>query len=44
MVDLNIIKGVLVENKKTSKWFAEQIVKAVTTISRWCTHPSQPSL
>ena len=44
MTDLNRIKVVLAENKRTSKWLAEQIGKDVATISKWCTNTSQPSL
>ena len=38
--DLNRIKVVLVEKKKTSKWLAEH----PATISKWCTNKTQPSL
>ena len=44
MADLNRIKVVLTENKRTSKWLAEKIGKDVATISKWCTNTSQPSL
>ena len=44
MADLNRIKVVLAENKRTSKWLAEEIGKDVATISKWCTNTSQPSL
>lgn len=42
--DLNRIKVVLVEKKKTSKWLAEQLCKDPATISKWCTNSSQPAL
>lgn len=42
--DLNRIKVMLVEKKKTSKWLAEQLGKDPATISRWCTNVSQPGL
>ena len=42
--DLNRIKVALVEKKKTSKWLAEQLGKDVTTVSKWCTNKSQPSV
>ena len=42
--DLNRIKVVLAEKKKTSKWLAEQLKKDPTTVSKWCTNASQPSL
>lgn len=42
--DLNRIKVVLVEQKKTAKWLAEQVGKDPATVSKWCTNTSQPSL
>ena len=42
--DLNRIKVVLVEQKKTAKWLAEEIGKDPSTVSKWCTNSSQPSL
>ncbi len=42
--DLNRLKVVLVEKKRTSKWLAEQLGKDPATISKWCTNTSQPSL
>ena len=42
--DLNRIKVMLAEKKKTSKWLAEQLCKDPATVSRWCTNVSQPSL
>ena len=42
--DINRIKVVLVEKKKTSKWLSEQLGKDPTTISKWCTNKVQPSL
>ena len=44
MADINRIKVVLVEKKKTSKWLAEQLGKDAATISKWCTNSAQPSL
>ena len=41
---INRIKVVLVENGKTNKWLAEQMNVAPTTVSKWCTNTSQPSL
>ena len=35
MNDINRIKIVLVEQKKTGKWLAEQLDVSTTTISRW---------
>lgn len=42
--DLNRIKVVLADKKKTNKWLAEQLGKEQTTISKWCTNSSQPDL
>lgn len=42
--DLNRIKIVLVENKRTNKWLAEQLCKDPGTVSKWCTNTSQPSI
>lgn len=43
-MELNRLKVVLVERKRTSKWFAETLEKNEATISRWCANVSQPSL
>ena len=42
--DINRIKVVLAEKKRTNKWLAEQLGKDKTTISKWCTNSSQPDL
>lgn len=42
--DLNRIKVVLVEKKKTGKWLAAQLGKDPATISKWCTNKTQPGL
>ena len=44
MKDLNRLKVVLVEQKKTGKWLAEQLGKDPSTVSKWCTNSSQPDL
>lgn len=44
MKDINRIKVVLVEKKRTSKWLSEQLRKDPATISKWCTNTSQPDL
>ena len=44
MKDINRIKVVLVEQKKTGKWLAEQLGKDPATISKWCTNSAQPTL
>lgn len=44
MEDVNRIKVVLVEKKKTSKWLSEQLGVTPSTVSKWCTNSSQPDL
>ncbi len=44
MKDINRIKVVLVEKKRTSKWLANELGKDPATISKWCTNSSQPDL
>lgn len=44
MDDMNRIKVVLVEKKRTSKWLAEILGKNPATISKWCTNTSQPDI
>ena len=44
MDELNRLKVVLVEQKKTGKWLAEQLGVSATTTSRWCSNASQPDL
>ena len=42
--DINRIKVVLAEKKRTSKWLAEQLGCAPTTVSKWCTNACQPPM
>ena len=42
--DLNRVKVMLAEKKRTNKWLAEQLGKDPATISKWVTNASQPSL
>ncbi|WP_301914482.1 helix-turn-helix transcriptional regulator [Phocaeicola coprophilus] len=44
MEDINRIKLVLVERKKTGKWLAEQLGKNPSTVSKWCSNVAQPDL
>lgn len=44
MNELNRLKVVLVEQKKTGKWLAEQLGVSATTTSRWCSNAAQPDL
>lgn len=41
---INRLKVVLVEQNRTGKWLAEQLVKNEATVSRWCSNTAQPSL
>ena len=40
--DINRIKVVLAEKKRTNKWLAEQLGCAPTTVSKWVTNACQP--
>ena len=42
--DINRIKAVLAERRKTGKWLAEQLGRDPATVSKWCTNKVQPSL
>lgn len=42
--DINRIKVILAEKKRTNKWLAEQLGKDPATVSKWCTNSCQPSL
>ncbi len=42
--DINRLKVVLAEKKRTNKWLAEQLEKDPATISKWCTNTAQPGL
>ena len=42
--DLNRLKVVLAEKKRTNKWLAEQIGVDQATVSKWCTNRAQPDL
>ncbi|WP_195281183.1 helix-turn-helix transcriptional regulator [Parabacteroides johnsonii] len=44
MKDLNRLKVVLAEQKKTGKWLAERLGKDISTVSKWCSNKMQPSL
>ena len=44
MEDINRLKVVLVEKKKTSKWLSEQLGLAPSTVSKWCTNTTQPDI
>ena len=42
--DLNRLKVLLVEKKKSNLWLSKQLGCAPTTVSKWCTNSSQPPL
>ena len=42
--DINRLKVVLAEKKRTNKWLAEQLGKDPATISKWCTNTLQPNV
>ena len=44
MEDINRLKIVLVEKKRTNKWLSEQLGVSPSTVSKWCTNSSQPDL
>lgn len=44
MSELNRLKVVLVEKKRTAKWLAGELGKNPSTVSKWCTNVSQPDL
>lgn len=42
--DINRIKVVLAEKKRTNKWLAERLGCTPTTVSKWCTNACQPPM
>ena len=42
--DINRLKVVLAEKKRTNKWLSEQVGKDTATVSKWCTNTMQPNL
>jgi transcriptional regulator with XRE-family HTH domain len=42
--DINRLKVVLAEKKRTNKWLAEQLGKDQAMVSKWCTNTTQPSI
>lgn len=44
MDDLNRIKVILAEKKRTNKWLSKQLNVTPSTVSKWCTNTSQPDL
>lgn len=44
MDTINRIKGALGDAHKTNRWLADQLGKDQTTVSKWCSNKSQPTL
>lgn len=44
MANLNRLKAVLADSRRTNKWLAEQLGKAPVTVSKWCTNTTQPDM
>jgi len=44
METINRIKGALADAHRTNRWFADQLGKDQTTVSKWCSNKTQPSL
>lgn len=42
--DINRIKVMLAEKRRTNKWLADQLGKDPATVSKWCTNTSQPTI
>lgn len=44
MKEINRLKMVLIERKKTGKWLSDNLGKDTATVSRWCNNHTQPSI
>jgi transcriptional regulator with XRE-family HTH domain len=44
MEDINKLRDVLSEKRVTSRWLANKLGVTPSTVSKWCTNSSQPSL
>ena len=44
MKEINRLKAVLAEQKKTGRWLADSLGKDTATISRWCNNRARPSM
>ena len=44
MENLNRLKVILAESRRTGKWLAEQLGKDPVTVSKWCTNNTQPNI
>lgn len=43
-MEVNRIKIVLAEKKKTNRWLATQLQKDESIVSKWCSNALQPNL
>ena len=43
-MDLNRLKLVLVEKKRTGIWLASELCVSPVTVSKWCSQKTQPDL
>lgn len=44
MPDLNQLKVILVQQKRTAKWLSKELGKDPATVSKWCQNKVQPSV
>lgn len=42
--DLNRLKVVLAEQKRTGTWLANELGVSYVTVSKWCSNTTQPTL
>ncbi len=42
--DINRLKVLLAEKKRTNKWLAAELGKDPATVSKWCTNTMQPNV
>lgn len=42
--DINRLKLVLAENRRTNRWWQNKWEKSLATVSKWCTNTLQPNL
>ena len=43
-IDINRLKVVLAEKKRTNKWLCEQLNVNPSIVSKWCANSSQPDI
>lgn len=42
--EVNRLKAVLIEKGRSGKWLGDKLGKDTSTVSKWCTNSSQPSI